>query len=839
MNPNAKSFVPTGPNVDVEITNFQDSGLKSNLRPSALPFVLPAASCSAAKNLRASAPEFRPTFLTNSVGSMSSLTTESPIASPNPHVSENKSFVPIQAEPQMSLPPSQTQPAAAPQHQAPPTTTCSRHHYTLQALLALRCHASHPPASLVSSDVYVPQPVFASNIMVAPPSAPSKPNALRAHKEGMAFLERRVISTLNKLTPEKYDTLIRELLKEMGVELRVTHEGMEAMLQRIIPRIVDKAILESKFCDMYAQLCSDLFKEIRNLDNGAIIYTEVIDDKSEMTFDSSQRFQIHLLNKLQSEFQVQVVENSDDEGPRKRKLATAQFVAEIFFRGLLPPGVLHKVLARLLNVKAPKVIDVECACKIFPIIGRKLEEEGNIMNQYFSAIKAIRESPTVSTQTRIKVLLDNLSDLRAHKWIPKHSNKATKLSECNDSHSEQQREVSHHHSSSSKEQNPKNLAERLRGILDGKHQVPTSHSSNSRATPNSKTPNRSTPNTPQRGSPVSKEVPSTTVYITQIDNMITEGQLMEFLTAFGDVHKVRLCGNTTQPTQYGFFEFATAEGAQKCLVADRTVLGRFSIHCSQSRNAVHDTLPHDVVMGPRGPTRACLFGEEFPNRTLAESVTLQPAPIKKSGTRTPTMSSSASVNSLCDQTPGLALDDETGTSSNEDSHHGSLNQRIVSDEELVNLEQHHAQQNITINFPALVNEYLTAFSSDEDRDVSVSQQLGQLTDPSVFIKDSVSLVTQKSKLVAERNALACMIKFIHPALKTMMIDAIQSTVEDAVMEEQREDCPLIWANFAHFFSSCKQANTMNSSDIEHVLQPVRTSEDEWSYASSHLSVFVS
>jgi len=68
-------------------------------------------------------------------------------------------------------------------------------------------------------------------------------------------------SILNKITPEKFKKLNKELLN-VGLE-------SPAILKGLILLIFEKALDEPKYSSMYAQLCSVLSKEAPNFDNSS------------------------------------------------------------------------------------------------------------------------------------------------------------------------------------------------------------------------------------------------------------------------------------------------------------------------------------------------------------------------------------------------------------------------------------------------------------------------------------------------------------------------------------------------------------------------------------------
>lgn len=66
-------------------------------------------------------------------------------------------------------------------------------------------------------------------------------------------------SVLNKLTPDKFDKLLHELLN-VGIETKYILKGL-------ILLVFEKAIDEPKYSSMYAQLCLRLSEEAPNFDD--------------------------------------------------------------------------------------------------------------------------------------------------------------------------------------------------------------------------------------------------------------------------------------------------------------------------------------------------------------------------------------------------------------------------------------------------------------------------------------------------------------------------------------------------------------------------------------------
>jgi len=126
------------------------------------------------------------------------------------------------------------------------------------------------------------------------------------------------------------------------------------------------------------------------------------------------------------------------------------------------------------------------------------------------------------------------------------------------------------------------------------------------------------PQTPQKI--IKQRIPSAcTVYLSNIDCGVTEWELSALLRSFGELSRVRLCGNPRQATQYAFVEFANEESSHAALAKDgKCLLGKFALRWSTSKSVIQDSCPSDAIFGKNGREKACTFGlndDATPNYT--------------------------------------------------------------------------------------------------------------------------------------------------------------------------------------------------------------------------------
>lgn len=117
------------------------------------------------------------------------------------------------------------------------------------------------------------------------------------------------------------------------------------------------------------------------------------------------------------------------------------------------------------------------------------------------------------------------------------------------------------------------------------------------------------PTVARRPLPTQRIASGCTVYLSNIDCAVTEAELASVLRSFGEVSKVRLCGNPRQATQYAFVEYFEEKSAKFALSKDgRCLLGKTALRWSSSKSIIQDVCETDALVSKRGRERPCMFG---------------------------------------------------------------------------------------------------------------------------------------------------------------------------------------------------------------------------------------
>ncbi|CAG9459982.1 unnamed protein product [Pedinophyceae sp. YPF-701] len=256
-------------------------------------------------------------------------------------------------------------------------------------------------------------------------------------------------SLLNKLTPDNFEKLLDKILN-VEMPQKVTLVGL-------VDQIFDKALTETTFSDLYAQLCERAFG------SGRLPQWEDEEGKTD--------FRRVLLNKCQDEFmkgakamfdhehmehrpkdgkddkddKAADEDKGDDEGKtdaeksakelelekrrkeleieqanlkaRRRMFGNIQFIGHLYKRKMLIDKIMHECVRQLLrNPTNPEPEDVEALCKLLSTIGSDFDtkERAQAVDVYFNRMKQMREVEALDS--RIKFMLQDVIEMRARGW---------------------------------------------------------------------------------------------------------------------------------------------------------------------------------------------------------------------------------------------------------------------------------------------------------------------------------------------------------------------------------------------------------------------------------------
>ncbi|CAL7944670.1 unnamed protein product [Xylocopa violacea] len=252
-------------------------------------------------------------------------------------------------------------------------------------------------------------------------------------------LYKRVRSVLNKLTPQKFNTLVDQVRS-------LTIDTAER-LQGVINLVFEKAVDEPSFSVAYALMCKEL----------ALMEVSGGSDKNSDKQECSLSFKKLIINRCQKEFErnpvnevarasrlkeieectdpekkkdLQLALEEDERRIRIKSVGNIRFIGELYKQGMLTTKIMHRCIKALLNESDED--SLECLCKLLTTVGKDLElksqkgenleaiKEREDMQGYFNKMQDIvarRNQGKISS--RIRFMLQDVIDLRANKWVPR------------------------------------------------------------------------------------------------------------------------------------------------------------------------------------------------------------------------------------------------------------------------------------------------------------------------------------------------------------------------------------------------------------------------------------
>ncbi|XP_061588278.1 eukaryotic translation initiation factor 4 gamma 1a isoform X2 [Cololabis saira] len=240
-------------------------------------------------------------------------------------------------------------------------------------------------------------------------------------------LFKRLRSILNKLTPQKF----QELMKQV-TELAIDTEGR---LKGAIDLIFEKAISEPNFSVAYANMCRCLMglkvptpDKPGNFVNFRKLLLNRCQKEFEKDQDDDEEFE-----KKQKEIEAAKEEDRDRlkaelkdsrDQARRRSLGNIKFIGELFKLKMLTEAIMHDCVVKLLKNHDEE--SLECLCRLLSTIGKDLdfEKAKPRMDQYFHQMdKIIKERKTSS---RIRFMLQDVLDLRKNNWVSRRGDQGPK-----------------------------------------------------------------------------------------------------------------------------------------------------------------------------------------------------------------------------------------------------------------------------------------------------------------------------------------------------------------------------------------------------------------------------
>lgn len=241
---------------------------------------------------------------------------------------------------------------------------------------------------------------------------PGLPNHIIEERQDIIF--RKVRGILNKITPETFDKLSKELVN-VGLDSPRTLRG-------VIYLLFDKALKDLKYSSLYAKLCQILSEKVPNFETepGPNTFCKFLISKCEDEFERRRKATEDFDGKNEltdEEYELKAI-------AKLKMLGNIKFICELGKKRLLQEEILHECIRGLLSKKKERPLqdqaqDLECLCQIMKTIGSLLDGQAsrNLMNQYFERIDMFSKKPELPS--RIRFMLRDVIDLRNNNWRPR------------------------------------------------------------------------------------------------------------------------------------------------------------------------------------------------------------------------------------------------------------------------------------------------------------------------------------------------------------------------------------------------------------------------------------
>uniref|UniRef100_A0A3B3CJC5 Eukaryotic translation initiation factor 4 gamma 1 n=1 Tax=Oryzias melastigma TaxID=30732 RepID=A0A3B3CJC5_ORYME len=241
-------------------------------------------------------------------------------------------------------------------------------------------------------------------------------------------LFKRVRSILNKLTPQKFQQLMKQVM-ELTIDT-------EERLKGVIDLTFEKAISEPDFSVAYANMCrclSGLKVQTTDKPGATANFRKLLLNRCQKEFEKDKDDD-EIFEKKQKELEaasggeekqrlMEELEDAKDKA-RRRSLGNIKFIGELFKLKMLTEVIMHDCIVKLLKNHDEE--SLECLCRLLSTIGKDLdfEKAKPRMDQYFNQMeKIIKERKTTS---RIRFMLQDVLDLRRNNWVPRRGDQGPK-----------------------------------------------------------------------------------------------------------------------------------------------------------------------------------------------------------------------------------------------------------------------------------------------------------------------------------------------------------------------------------------------------------------------------
>ncbi|XP_023224538.1 eukaryotic translation initiation factor 4 gamma 1-like [Centruroides sculpturatus] len=241
-------------------------------------------------------------------------------------------------------------------------------------------------------------------------------------------LEKKLREILNKLTPQNFQTLVKQV-KQLPID-------NEERLKCVVNLILEKAFDDPNSSVSCANMCKHIAISKLNVNTGnekSTNFKKALLSKCKAEFEKDKNNEINYKKRLQ------LIENAETEEKKKqlreeleeeerkskhRSLRNIKFIGELFLLHMVTTSIMHDCLKKLL-LRGDEH-SLECLCLLLKTIGKELETEKKTsdtkksssllqMNSYIESMKEIVVRRT--TSSRVTIMLQDVIELKENNWV--------------------------------------------------------------------------------------------------------------------------------------------------------------------------------------------------------------------------------------------------------------------------------------------------------------------------------------------------------------------------------------------------------------------------------------
>lgn len=227
---------------------------------------------------------------------------------------------------------------------------------------------------------------------------------------------RQIKGILNKLTPEKFERLLGQLL-----EVVISAD----ILKHTITLVFENAVAQPTFCAMYADLCLKLSAELPSFpppegEDKPMSFTRILLNTCQDEFEGAEQAREVLKNDLQPE-ERELAERR----AKQRMLGTVRLISELYKKAVVKEKIMLVCVRELLSKGdkgVPPEDNIEAVCEMLTIAGGPLAQSPAAdarkqLDGFMARLQRLSDERALTPRTRF--LIRDVLDMKKTNWTPR------------------------------------------------------------------------------------------------------------------------------------------------------------------------------------------------------------------------------------------------------------------------------------------------------------------------------------------------------------------------------------------------------------------------------------